>query len=1064
STSTLAPGMLVTGTNILPGTTIKSVDSATQITLSAKATATGTGSTLAFTAKPTTGTTQSSSAVVSNLTSTNALAPGMVVTGTDIPAGTTIKSVDSATQITLSAKATATGTGSTLAFTAGSITGTTNSASAVVTNLSSTTALAPGMLVSGTGIPAGAAIKSVDSATQITLSAAPTATGTKVTLAFTAGPISGNTTLFSFAVTSLTSTSALAPGMLVSGTDILPGTTIASVDSATQITLSAYAIATGAGSTLVFTANPITGTTTNTSAVVTSLTSTSALAPGMFVSGPGIASPGTTIQSVDSATQITLSGPATATGSGVTLAFTAGPITGNTQSSSALVTSLTSTSALAPGMLVTGTNILPGTTIKSVDSATQITLSANATATGTGSTLVFTANPLTGNTTRTSAVVTNVSSTSALAPGMLVSGTGISAGTTIRSVDSATQITLSAPATATGTGVALAFTAGPITGNTTSASAGVTNLTSTGALAPGMLVFGAGIPAGTTIRSVDSLTQITLSASATATSTVVTLAFTAGPVTGTTQSSLAIVSNLTSTSTLAQGMLVSGAGISPGTTIASVDSATQITLSAPATANGTGVTLAFAAVPITGNTTSTSAVVTSLPSTSALAQGMLVSGTGISPGTTIKSVDSLTSLTLSAPATATGTGVALAFATGNSGTTTLNSLVVTSVTSATALKVGMRVGGAGIPPGTTISSIDATNNTITLSAAATTSGKGVALEFATSAITGNTTNTSAVVTNLTSTSVLALGMLVSGTGIPTGTIIKSVDSPTQITLSAPATATGSGVALAFATGTSGTTTLNSSVITNVTSATALKVGMLTGGPGIPAGTTISSIDTTSNTITLSAAATTSGAAVPLAFSIGEGAILSVSTAWSAANVLENAYVSTTTNISLTGLQTIDGVLVTAAARILVKNQADPSTNGVYIAAAGTWSRADDADTAAELPRATSIYVTNGTQNGKTAWNLDNSIVQTASLTKDSAIVSGLFSTKALKEGMLVIGAGIPANTTIAAVNSDGTSVRLSANATLTGTNVPLSFVSTQPLTLGTSPIRFLPVGGQLSVT
>lgn len=54
---------------------------------------------------------------------------------------------------------------------------------------------------------------------------------------------------------------------------------------------------------------------------------------------------------------------------------------------------------------------------------------------------------------------------------------------------------------------------------------------------------------------------------------------------------------------------------------------------------------------------------------------------------------------------------------------------------------------------------------------------------------GDLTNGSSVVTNMTYTSGLTPGEPVTGTGIPTGTTIFSVDSPTQITLSANATAT-----------------------------------------------------------------------------------------------------------------------------------------------------------------------------------------------------------------------------------------------------------------------------------
>ena len=57
--------------------------------------------------------------------------------------------------------------------------------------------------------------------------------------------------------------------------------------------------------------------------------------------------------------------------------------------------------------------------------------------------------------------------------------------------------------------------------------------------------------------------------------------------------------------------------------------------------------------------------------------------------------------------------------------------------------------------------------------------------------TGSTTSSSAVVTGLTDTSQLIVGMEVTGTGIPTDTLISSIDSATQVTLDKNATATGS---------------------------------------------------------------------------------------------------------------------------------------------------------------------------------------------------------------------------------------------------------------------------------
>ena len=72
-----------------------------------------------------------------------------------------------------------------------------------------------------------------------------------------------------------------------------------------------------------------------------------------------------------------------------------------------------------------------------------------------------------------------------------------------------------------------------------------------------------------------------------------------------------------------------------------------------------------------------------------------------------------------------------------------------------------------------------------------------------------------------------------------------------------------------------------------------------------------------------------------------------------------------TNITLSGAQSIDGVSVVAGERVLVKNQTDQSQNGIYVAATGAWSRASDADTWDDLVSAL-VFIESGTQAG-TAW-------------------------------------------------------------------------------------------------
>jgi len=75
---------------------------------------------------------------------------------------------------------------------------------------------------------------------------------------------------------------------------------------------------------------------------------------------------------------------------------------------------------------------------------------------------------------------------------------------------------------------------------------------------------------------------------------------------------------------------------------------------------------------------------------------------------------------------------------------------------------------------------------------------------------------------------------------------------------------------------------------------------------------------------------------------------------------------TTTNITLSGLQAIDGVTVAAGDRVLVKSQSTTSQNGIYLASATAWSRSPDADTWNELISAI-CFVESGSTLAGTAW-------------------------------------------------------------------------------------------------
>lgn len=84
---------------------------------------------------------------------------------------------------------------------------------------------------------------------------------------------------------------------------------------------------------------------------------------------------------------------------------------------------------------------------------------------------------------------------------------------------------------------------------------------------------------------------------------------------------------------------------------------------------------------------------------------------------------------------------------------------------------------------------------------------------------------------------------------------------------------------------------------------------------------------------------------------------------------QSVRVATTADITLSGLQTIDGVSVQAGDRVLVKNQSTAAQNGIYVAASGAWTRATDADSDAEVTSGMAVMVTEGTTQGDTQWVL-----------------------------------------------------------------------------------------------
>lgn len=137
------------------------------------------------------------------------------------------------------------------------------------------------------------------------------------------------------------------------------------------------------------------------------------------------------------------------------------------------------------------------------------------------------------------------------------------------------------------------------------------------------------------------------------------------------------------------------------------------------------------------------------------------------------------------------------------------------------------------------------------------------------------------------------------------------------------------------------------------------------------------------------------------------------------DVKDSVRVATTANITLSGTQTIDGVSVVAGNRVLVKDQTTPSQNGIYVVAAGAWSRASDADVSSEVTAGLFTFVSEGDTNADSGWVL---------ATNDSIVLgtTALSFVQFSGAGQITAGAGLTkTGTTIDVV---GTSNRITVNA------------------------------------
>jgi autotransporter-associated beta strand protein len=538
-----------------------------------------------------------------------------------------------------------------------------------------------------------------------------------------------------------------------------------------------------------------------------------------------------------------------------------------TTAGSAAITDITSTASMQKGMAITGTGIPTGSYIVSVDSATAITISQNATAPGTITNLVasssatldlngqtnvlgnvtingFGAAPMGANTAAAynfNGALWNSSSNAASLTGSLTLGSSSSVGgngdLTLGVINSVAGANLIKTGTGTlnlntanntallggisvntggilklGDANALGSSAGATTtiSGTTAVGTAVTELASTAGLYVGQPISGGTIPAGTVIASITSGTAITLSQAATAVGAVTltvgtnTTGIASGAVLDlngiSTAEPLAIFGAGRTNFTAARNTLGSVINTAAGTSILSgtltlgaassigsdwINATSGGSAGGAITLNG-GVNGGFLLTKVGNNTLNLTGANTQNGLT--ITQGNVVisgaAGVAGSGGNVTINPGTASGLTLGNVLTLNNSAGVLTNRLGGASRALLQQgggLVITGNASSA---MNEQVGGILLNNAFNLITLDNAGRNVTLS---TPNATAIA---ATGSV---TTANSPTVTGLSTTAGMLPGMAVTGTNIPAGSVIVSVNSASSITISQNASAAGTAI-------------------------------------------------------------------------------------------------------------------------------------------------------------------------------------------------------------------------------------------------------------------------------
>ena len=91
----------------------------------------------------------------------------------------------------------------------------------------------------------------------------------------------------------------------------------------------------------------------------------------------------------------------------------------------------------------------------------------------------------------------------------------------------------------------------------------------------------------------------------------------------------------------------------------------------------------------------------------------------------------------------------------------------------------------------------------------------------------------------------------------------------------------------------------------------------------------------------------------------------------AGNKMPVDLVATTHQLTLSGLRSVDGVLMSGGQRVLLTAQQASSNNGIWVVGTGEWTRGTDMPQGSSLPPGASVVVKSGAEHAQSIWQLSS---------------------------------------------------------------------------------------------